>query len=49
MGVVRCITVSILDDVKVENDEYFNFIIRFGRKIQYSETIIQIIILENDG
>ena len=49
VGVVRCITVSILDDIKVENDEYFNFIIHFGHKVRFSETIIRIIILENDG
>ena len=49
MGVVRCIDIRILDDIKVENDEYFNFTLRNGGKTQLSERSIQILILEDDG
>jgi hypothetical protein len=49
VGVVRCIVVNILDHIKVENDEHFNFILTNGRRTQYSERSIQIYILEDDG
>jgi hypothetical protein len=49
VGVVRCITVNILDDNKVENDEHFNFTLSNGRRTQFDERSIQIFILEDDG
>ena len=49
MGVVRCINVSILDDIKVENDEHFNFTLVNGRRTQFNESSTQIFIIDDDG
>ena len=49
VGVVRCISISILDDTKVENDEYFHFTITNGHGTQFNETSTRIYILEDDG
>ena len=50
VGVVRCITVSIVDDTKVENDEHFNFLLSRGQGTEFNETSIPIIyILDDDG
>jgi hypothetical protein len=49
VGIVRCIVVSILDDIKVENDEHFNFTLANGRRTQFNESSIQIFIIDNDG
>ena len=49
VGVVRCITISILDDTKVENDEYFDFTLTNGRGTEFNDTSTRIYILEDDG
>jgi hypothetical protein len=49
VGVVRCITVSIVDDTKVENDEHFNFILSNGQGTEFNESSIPIYILDDDG
>ena len=49
VGDVRCITIGIVDDTKVENDEYFNFTLSNGRGTQFNETSTRIYILEDDG
>ena len=49
VGVVRCINVTILDDIKVENDEHFNFTLANGRRIQFNESRTQIFIIDDDG
>ena len=49
VGDVQCISISIVDDTKVENDEHFNFILASGRGIQFNETSTRIYILEDDG
>ena len=49
MGDVRCITVIILDDTKVEDDEHFNFTLANGWGTQFNETSTSIYILEDDG
>ena len=49
VGVVRCISVSIMDDTKVENDEHFNFNLINGQGTQFNESSIEIYIIEDDG
>ena len=49
IGVVRCITVNIVDDTKVENDEHFNFILSGGQGTEFNETSIPVYILDDDG
>ncbi len=49
VGVVRCITVSIVDDTKVENDEHFNFILSSGQGTEFNESSVPIYILDDDG
>lgn len=49
VGDVRCATVSIYDDTKVENDEFFYFRIHGGSLTRVTESITRINILENDG
>ena len=49
VGVVRCITVSIVNDTKVENDEHFNFSLTNGQGTQFNESSIEIYIIEDDG
>ena len=49
VGVVRCITVSIVNDTKVENDEHFNFSLTNGRGIQFNESSTRIYVVEDDG
>lgn len=49
VGDVRCATVSIYDDTKVEDDEFFYFQIYGGRLTRVAESITRINILENDG
>ena len=49
VGDVRCTTVRIFDDTKVEGDEFFNFEIFGGRRTQVIGSITTINILENDG
>lgn len=50
VGDVRCATVDIYDDTKVENDEFFNFYVYNGGSTQVTRGNNWIItILENDG
>ena len=49
VGDVRCATVSIYDDTKVEDDEFFYFRIYGGSLTRVAESITRINILENDG
>ena len=49
IGDVRCATVTIVDDTKIEEDEFFNFRISNGWRTQVAEHIARINILENDG
>ena len=49
VGDVRCNTVAIVDDTKVEDDEFFNFEIFNGWRTQVAESGARINILENDG
>ena len=47
---MRCITVSIYDDSRVENDEYFTLSIRDGGRTQITEErSVRITIRENDS
>ena len=50
VGDVRCATVTIIDDTKIEEDEFFfYFRISSGRRTQVYEHITRINILENNG
>ena len=49
VGDMRCATVGIVDDTKVEDDEFFNFEIFNGWRTQVAESSTRINILENDG
>ena len=49
VGDVRCASVTIVDDTKIEEDEFFYFRISSGWRTQVSEYITTINILENDG
>ena len=49
VGTIRCFTVRIIDDTRVENDEYFRVSLsgRSRTRVAQGTTIINI--LENDG
>lgn len=49
VGVVRCITVGILDDTKIENNEQFNFTLSSGMRTQFNQASSTIYIIEDDG
>ena len=50
MGETRCITLNIIDDTRVENDEYFVFTIKNRARTQIEgSSNIRINILDNDG
>ena len=49
VGDVRCATVAVIDDTKVEDDEFFYFQISNGWRTQVAERNTRINILENDG
>ena len=48
-GTIRCVTIGIVDDTRVENNEFFIFELASGSRTQFNETITRIYILENDG
>ncbi len=51
MGDVRCATVSIYDDTRVENDEYFT--VSFGSAsrvtVDPNANSVRVTIIDNDG
>ena len=49
MGTMRCVSVRIINDTKVEHDEYFIFYLYGGYRAQISEQRTRITILEDDG
>ena len=49
VGTIRCLDVVILNDTLVENDEYFTFRLRSGRKVITTGERTRINILEDDG
>ena len=49
MGTMRCVSVRIINDTKVEDDEYFIFYLYGGSRSQIAERRIRITILEDDG
>lgn len=49
VGDVKCITIGIIDDVKVEYDEFFNFELIRGYGTEFNETATRIYIIEDDG
>ena len=50
VGETRCVTVNILDDTRVEDDEYFMFTIQNQARTRIEgSTSIRINILDNDG
>ena len=48
-GTVRCVTIGIVDDTRIENNEFFMFELANGRRTQFNETRTRIYILEDDG
>ena len=46
---MRCITVGIYDDTRVENDEFFTLSPRNGNNIRFTGGSARINILDNDG
>jgi hypothetical protein len=49
VGTVRCFTVGIIDDTRVENDEYFTVSLFSGSRTRVAQGIAIINILDNDG
>ena len=50
VGTMRCVTVHIINDTKVEHDEYFIFKLFSGYRSRVAEpTDTRITILEDDG
>ena len=50
MGETRCVTVNIVDDTSVENDEYFTFTIQNqDRTRTEGSASVRINIYDNDG
>ena len=50
MGETRCVTVNIIDDTSVENDEYFTFTIQNQDRTRIEGSAsVRINIYDNDG
>ena len=49
VGTVRCFTVNIYDDTRVENDEFFTLSPRNGGNVLLTGGSARINILDNDG
>ena len=47
-GDMRCVTVSILDDTRVENDEYFTLTLQSGSRTVVTGSSTMINIQDND-
>lgn len=49
VGTIRCFTVRIYDDTRVENDEFFTVSLTNGVRTQATGSSTRINILDNDG
>ena len=49
IGAVRCVSIGIIDDTRVENNEFFNFELANGYGTEVNEITTRIYILEDDG